>query len=339
MSALFSLSAILSGFNLPGGLHRRPRRLNVLILLFLLGGLLACGSNERGPEEEAGADTTELATTRELPPAGEAAPPCPVAGSMLEGNWFHASQEGLLLAIVADSTTFDQELGPSHRVLEIYDTESCAQVERHVLPVTRSPDFAYLIAEITYNNNSRIVGLKGFDVIYAYDVETRRLLPRMEPKYKNERIAVDAQSGMIHRLEVWENFLVGYAEDFGAFVFDLRDKADPKAVLPFAEYLTPSGRYASLFLLPSGNRLQALLPLNGQAPSDFAINPLFEKPQPLSTNVSKSALDNRFIVLRLQDEQRRAVAVDMLERKRVALPAELQTATTQNILEWLREEG
>lgn len=330
-------SALLPIWNSPLDLQRFTGHIKLFILFITLAGLAGCGNGDAGTEEATATDTLKTENTRNLPSTPKAGPPCPLTGSMLEGNWFYARREGLLLAVIADSTTFDQELGPSHRVLEIYDTETCEQVERHVLPVNKSPDFAYQIAEITYNNNSRIVGLKSFDVIYAYDVEERRMLSRMQPQYKNERIAVDAQSGMIQRLEVWENFLVGYAQDYGAFVFDLREKSDPAPVLPFAEYRTSSERYASLFLLPSGSRYQALLPLNGEAPSDFAINPLFETPQPLSTNVSESALDNRFIILRRQGGQRRAFAVDMQQRKRIPLPPELRTAGTREILEWIRQ--
>ena len=57
-----------------------------------------------------------------------------------------------------------------------------------MLPVDVSPDFPYfIIAEITYNNNSQLVAIHGFKLIYIYDVENRSLLPQLQPQYLSER--------------------------------------------------------------------------------------------------------------------------------------------------------
>ncbi len=316
-------------------------RLPVLIISLLLTGFAASCSGEEASGEAASRPEGDTITTssRNLPTAEPAAPPCSVEGELLPGNWRQVNQSRLFLALIADSTTYEEPYGPSHRVLMLYDTVSCQPVDRQVLPVNRAPDYAYQIADIIYNNNSRLVAIRGFDVIYCYNPADRRLLPPLTPRFKAGRHAVDAQSGMIRRVEVWENFLVGYAQDFGAFAFDLRNPTNPEPVLPFAEYEIPEDGYASLFLLPSGNRYQILLPEYAPSINQFEVNPLLERPRPVSTNVPEGALDNRFLVLRLLEEDRPALAIDMLERRRVELPAGLRTAAATKILEWLRQNS
>ena len=53
------------------------------------------------------------------------------------------------------------------------------------------------------------------------------------------------------------------------------------------------------------------------------------------TNVSNSARNNRFLVLRNQEKQ--AIAFDLQERKKVDLPAELRQSATKDILDWLKK--
>lgn len=313
-------------------------RFAVLLTILLLAGFAtACGGDE-APGEEVNnvTEDTSAMTRRSLTNGAPAPPPCPVAGELLPENWRMINQSDLFLAVVADSTTYEEPYGAGHRVLVLYDTSSCEQLDRQVLPVNRAPDYAYQIAEIIYNNNSRLVALRGFDVLYAYDVAQRKLLPQLSPRFKSERPAVDAQSGMIRRVEVWENFLIGYAQDYGVFVFDLRTPSIPEAVLPLAEYRAPDNGYASLFLLPSGDRYQLLLPDYNPTAERFAVTPLLEEPRTVSTNVPESARNNRFLVLRTTGDDRTAIAIDMLQRRRVELPAELQTASTGEILEWLK---
>jgi hypothetical protein len=295
---------------------------------FLL--LSACGESAPGDAADTGeADTT--ATQRGLTEA-PAVPPCQVEGRLLEDNWLHLREKELLLAIVADSTTRSENLGPSHRVLEIYDASTCEPLERHILPVNKAADYAYQIAQITYNNESQLVGLHAFDAIYVYDVANRRLLPELKPAYKAERYGVDAQSGQIQRLEVWEHYLVGYAQDFGAFVFDFSDKRNPRPVLPFADYPTPEDEFHSLFLLPSDSEYQALLPVYRQASDDFEVNPLLPEPAPV--DLAQSVIEDRYAVLRLEPG---ALAVDLQQRQRVPLPPDLETMPMEEIVQWLRE--
>lgn len=316
-----------------------------IALPFLFGICLfafaSCGGDASSSQQQGDNTASDTSAT-----AGEGVPEsynqnhnCQVSGEILEGNQFWAREQGILVVVKADSTTLDADYGPGHRILEVYDTKGCSRIERQVLPVDVSPDFPYYIAEITYNNNSNLVAVHGFNLIYIYDVENRRLLPQLKPQYLSKRYGVDAQSGMIQRLEVWEKYLAGFARDYGSFAFDLGDKQNPKPVLPFSEYEMETQVFRSLFLLESQGGYQAIMPSFNYEADEFSINPAFEAPIALNTDVQKSARNNRFLVLRQANQEKSAVAFDLKNLKRVALPANIATQQTKNILDWLKQNG
>ncbi len=309
------------------------------LLPFALGMSLlvfqACGdgtSSGQQSEAENGSDTTDIAGSPALPASHD----CQPGGEILEGNQFWSRDLELLLVIKADETTLDENLGASHRILEVYDTKDCSLVQRQELPVNVSPDFPYYLAEINYNNTSKLIAVKGFSNIYLYDLGNRQLLPQIQAQFLKARYAVDAQSGMIQRLEVWEDYLVGYAQDYGSFAFDLSQSGQLKPVLPFAEYEREEQFY-SLFLFASGTGYQVILPDYNREANEFSINPAFKKPLELNLDVAKSARNNRYLILRQTDEARTPHAFDLLKRQRVELPANIASQQTQAILAWMRQ--
>ncbi|MCB0559333.1 MAG: hypothetical protein H6573_12675 [Lewinellaceae bacterium] len=320
-----------------------------ILLPFFIGACLitltSCGGEAPSSQQQQTAETDTAGTTEDGNPAGyentqlRAQHDCQVPGEILEGNQFWIREQETLVVVKADSSTLDADYGPSHRILEVYDTKTCNRIERKVLPVDVSPDFPYYIADITYNNNSQLVAIHGFNFIYLYDLENRRLLPQLKPQYMTERSGVDAQSGMIQRLEVWEKYLVGYARDYGSFVFDLSDKQNPKPVLAFAEYEVQTQVFHSLFLLESQNGYQAIMPSFSYETNEFSINPAFDVPIALNTDVPKSARNNRFLVLRQANEAKTALAFDLKSREAVSLPANIATQQTKNVLDWLKQNG
>lgn len=308
-----------------------------IMLAFALIGAIACGSDKSSSNQEttaeAGADSTAAPRSMEE----RAILNCTIPGTILEGNQFWVRDAEVLVAIVADSSTYSEELqAEGHRILEVFDTKNCQRISRQVLPVDGSADFPYFIAEITYNNVTQIVAIRGNSTLYAYDVAGRKLLPKMTPQFRSQRFGVDAQSGQIMRLEVWENYLMGYAQDYGTFAFDLKDKQNPKAILPIAEYEINESNYAPLFLLTTQNDgVQAIMPEYNRETQEFAIHPAFEQPMNLKTDVQRSATNNRYLVLR-EEGSNNAVAFDLEKHERVELPANMVSQSTQQVLTWMR---
>ena len=277
-------------------------------LAFLwLAGFAAC-TTDPAPNNgitsptSTGTDTTGQAATDATPtPAEPARPTCKLVGSVLEGNMFWAGADGRFVVISAEKETEDKELGESHRILTVYDG-SCKQLFREVLPVNFSADYPYYLSEITYNKVSKQVGIRGWYNFYVLDLATLKLSAPLTPKFLNERYAEDAQSGAIKRMELWENYLVGFAASKGPFVYDISDTAKPTPVLPLAEFPIVKGeQYNSLFLLKSSdasNGYQAMSPDYDYDKEVLSLNILFEKPMDFNPVINKSFKNNRFILLK-----------------------------------------
>lgn len=315
--------------------------LSPLFLLIALLTMVACtdtGTSSSSSETS----TTEDSTS--TPPEEYAAPTlsppeCQVNGEVLDGNRVWIKSPDVLAVIKADESTATEGMGPSHRILEILDGRSCEQKFQATLPVNTSPDFPYYIAEVQYNSISNIIGIQGFYKVMICDLEQNYKLTELKPEFFLEREYDDPQSGMVQRLEVWEDYLLGYTQDLGAFAFDLSDRNAPKAVLPFAEWQDPdNSRYHSMFLLPTEGGVQAILPFYDAEEDNFMIYPLFDQPQQVSDQVTKSARNNQFLVLRQQNEGRTPIAIDLGARDLVDLPANVATKNTQEIIKWMRAQ-
>lgn len=266
-----------------------------------------------------------------------AEPECAVKGKVLPTNKLWLPKRNLLAYILADSTTYTEQHGDGHRVFSLVDATSCAIVDRHVLPATINADYAYYLPKINYNKTSELIAIRGPENVYCYDLETREMSPKLSPKFDLERLAEDAQSGVIQRIELWENYLVGYAQDKGVFVFDLTNKEKPKAIMPIAEYEVSDSEYASLFALPTdeGNE-QLILPYFQFDGNEFIVNPLLDQPAKVNLTIAKSAKNNRFIVLRMNDDEKTPIAIDMKQYKAQVIPAEMLSKTTQDIIKWMK---
>jgi hypothetical protein len=314
-----------------------------LLAIFLF--FIACENTTPGSQGgTAVQDTTATEAIDTSGPPSPSKPNCQLKGTLLDGNQFWAKNENKIVAISAEEETKDPNLGDSHRILTVYDGSNCQQAFREVLPVNFSADFPYFLSEITYNNISKVIAIRGFEKVYIFDIANNRLIGPLVPKFLNQRYAEDAQSGMITRLEVWENFLIGHATSMGPFVFDLSDPAKPAPVLPAAEYELEKGQlYNSLFLLKSMDAAdghQALLPLFDADTGDFSINALFEKPKKIETNIPKTFRNNRFLVLKELQEgtNSQPIAIDMGERKVFDLPAEVAKMKDTDIIAWMKKQ-
>ncbi len=276
-------------------------------------------------------------------PAAPVPPSCQLAGEVLDGNQRWLPQHRKLIRVAATAETRDPNLGESHRSFEVYD-DQCSLVFKKVLPIARSADFPYELSKIVYNKISGWLAIQGYDRFFLYNVITGELTGPFTPRFLNERYAEDAQSGRIERLEVWESYLVGYAVDEGAFVFDLSSE-QPRPILPLAEFTIEQGlRYNSLFALRSGeneDHYQLLIPVFDAENRSFSINPLLDKPLPVQTNINPAFRNNRFIVLKIKSDNGtpRPLAIDMLRAKRVPLPEDIARSSDTRIIEWMRNNA
>lgn len=317
------------------------------IILFLFFSLLSCtgdSNTQTGTNSNNGQDTTTIDTTETTTTPAPVKPDCQVAGTVLDGNQFWASSENLIVTIAADEETKDPELGDSHRILEVYDGSNCQRIYKEILPVNLSADYPYYLSDLTYNKVSHLIAIRGFDKIYVFDLARRKLSGPLVPKFLNERFTEDAQSGAISRMEVWENYLIGFAASVGPFVFDLRNPDKPEAVLPLAEYELEKGtRYNSLFLLKSldeSDGYQALLPTYDYDKGEFKINPLFQKPRNMEVNINKRFKNNRYLVLKelLGGTESAPVAIDMGKMTLVDLPADVAAKKDTEIIAWMKKQ-
>lgn len=313
--------------------------LSTSTVLFII--LLAFNACENAPSEENGSNEADVITEDSIqdqlttiekytPPL----PDCQPEGSIIEGNRFWADEEKLLIVIKADPSTEDVRLGESHRILEVYD-EHCQLIQKETLPINRSPDFPYHIASITYNNSNQLLAIYGFDVIRFYDIKNRKLSPAIQAAFPTGRYSVDAQSGMIEHLELWEQYLVGHARDQGGFVFDLTNSSAPEAVMPISEYEYEE-RFHSLFALKSDDGGQQLImPNYDKRHKVFEINVILDKPTLLNTDDIER--NDRFVVVSTIDDTL-PIAIDLLKRSSVDLPEVIMEKTSNEILNWMQNE-
>ncbi len=281
--------------------------------------------------EDSTSDTAEA--TPSLSP-----PECTINGEVLEGNQVWDSGLDLLAVIRADKDLANEDDILSHRIFEVLDGRTCETKFTTTLKENISPDYPYYLADIQYNAVNNYVGIQGHSTVYICDLANNFAMSELKPSYFTEREYADAQSGMILHLEVWEDYLLGYAQDCGPFAFNLNAEEDAQPILPFAEWQnTDDGRFHSLFLMPSGNGgQQVLLPHFDSDSSNFVITPVFDGPKALSTNIPTSARNNRFLVLRGEGNADQVFPIDMKQRQLIELPAEVAQQATQDILEWMR---
>lgn len=238
---------------------------------------------------------------------------------------------------MADSSTRHSVLGESHRILEVYDAASCERLQRTVLPVDQSPDFPYTLAQINYSSSVQLLAIRGSTRFYLYDLAEQQLSAPIQPAFAQARYGVDAQSGHIVQLEVWENYLIGHAQDYGSFVFQIEADLSPKAILPLAEHERETQVFHQAFLLESDTGQQLLLPAYDRRSNTFRINPVFAKPVPLMKDTKRTSASSRFLLLREASGQQ-PILLDLQTRQRLSLPTGLQAQSNSEIMAWAEKQ-
>ncbi|MEL6660050.1 MAG: hypothetical protein AAFY48_12335 [Bacteroidota bacterium] len=315
------------------------RSLSLFVGVLLFSIVTSCGdpapSTSSTTEPTSSERSIDDQTPEEPVEPSLAAPDCTVEGEVLDGNRVWLPSADVLAVIKAGEAT--EGYGPSHRTLQLLDGRSCETKFETTLPDNSSPDYPYYIAEVQYNTLSNLIGIRGFYKVLICDMDNDYAISALDPEYFTEREYDDSQTGMVQRLEVWEDYLLGYAQDCGPFAFDLSDATNPKAVIPFAEWQNAEdGAFHSLFLLPTEGGVQGILPSFDPEEDAFTLHPLFEAPMTVSQQVQESARNNKFLVLRQTDPDRTPVAINLATRELMNLPDNLIKSSTQDILSWMR---
>jgi hypothetical protein len=314
---------------------------NLVVFSFFLIMGASCNQTEQPPTSPTPDEQPRLDTF--VPASPSVVTSCVSSGEVLDGNAIHTQRAGLLVCVAADSTQSAETGVPEHRVLEVYNTkDNCQLVDRIMLPEGPYPEYPYYLAEINYNSARQLVGVKGFDQIFCYDLAARKLMDPLTPAYLSERPLTDAQSGQILHLEVWEEYLIGYAEDMGVFVFDLKQEEGPEPLLPVAEYQSAEAGIQALFLLPSvGNSFQAILPVYDINDQALIVYPLFRNPVLMNAGAASVQAGGQMVILNAvrpsESETGEKVIVDLDTRSLLKLPDNLQQATNKKITAWWQE--
>ncbi len=310
---------------------------NYLIPMLSLLALLGCdqGATSGSAETQStGISTNDEITTVIAEPDNS---PCVPDAKILEGNkeWLRSSN--LIISILADSTTYDEELGDSHRVLSLFDTRSCKEISRELLPVNISPDYAYQLADISFHRSYQMIAIKGMEEIYCYDVAERQLSQPFRPRYLTEKFREDAQSGTIQWLEVWEDYMLGYASDFGPFAFKISEERRIEPLLPLVEYGTVEG-YTGLFICGVGKGLsQVLLPIYDRDERELELRTVFDQPRAVNLTKSKVNLADGYFLLGEDQSSGAPLIVDLQKARLLELPKNLNTKDERAVNEWLNK--
>ena len=129
---------------------------------------------------------------------------------------------------------------------------------------------------------------------------------------------------------------MGYAQDFGAFAFDLTNKKSVNSVDPVAEFpdADESNSITPCFFL----RLKLEIPgCNPAMEEELTLKTLFRTPISLDPSLSKSARNNRFLIFNiLNTNPVKRVAIDMSKTEKVHLPNDISIRKNSEILGWLK---
>ena len=314
------------------------------IMLSLL--LFACSSTN---DTSTPTDTQEE-TVDSLGQASEAATQfhnCTLKRKTLQENEWWIKERGVLITIAADSTTFDKASNAdSHRIVEVYKTADCSKIFQQTLPVNMSPDFAYYLAKGEFDSLNQLVLIRGFDRCYAYSVVENRLIGPLKPKFSPDKLAGDAGSGSISDTRMLGNYLFGYAMDMGPFAFDLRDKNNPKAIMPLREFIAEEGGDMRGFYLVevTRGRYQAVIPVfnyESVESGGLRLATLFDQPRAIIPGKVNATKDNRFVLLKEQQSQGakpQPIGIDLEKAALFTLPNKAADMTEHDLLKVMKGE-
>jgi len=294
--------------------------------IFLIGLLLfAFACNEEAASSNVNSSDKPQSVTKEN--KLKRPPNCKLSGKVLNKNQLWLKEHQQLFCIAATKSTKDKQFGNSHRMVQVIGAD-CNLLFEQELPVNRSPDFPYYIADINYSHQNRLIAIKGFDKIYCYDAERKKMLAPLQPQFANAEL-IDAQSGRILHLELWEQYLVGFAQDLGTFVFDLNEPEKASPVIPM------TANTASLFALSSeDNLVQIIAPRYDIQKKTFEVNPLLEEPEAIDTQTTILDNQKKYAIVSAADKK---ILIDLSKQTSRVIPNNIQNKKDKEIFNWAKQ--
>ncbi len=260
---------------------------------------------------------------------------CKTNNKTLPENILALPQLGVTAFVGANQSTLDKDLGDSHRVFEVKSAATCEVVFSQTLPINVSADFPYYLAKEACNEEQGWIGIRGFQTATVFEVPTKKLYSDLKPKFATNRPAADATSGMISNLFFDQNYLYGYAVDFGVFAFDMKKNGSPN--ISIAEY-----GETQLFGFERGqNQVDLLIPIvtfdeNGNL--DLNMKNIFERPIRINPALKFKFNNGKFILFKEKGGggPTNHLVVDMEKKERLQLPEEVAKSSIKEVIAYLR---
>ncbi len=256
-------------------------RLLYIIIAAALLNVLSCGPQKPSPDKK------------------QVQAACLPADSLSDDHYFHSQPTGQVIRILPDSAQ-----NGAFRKLEILEAEDCSLQREHWLPSDADDPTSYRLADLEYNSAYHFLGIAGDGQLFCYRLDSLKLIGPFKPEFSHPTVMEDAQSGQIQRLELWEEFLLGYMEDYGPFAYDLRPFPEPSPILPFREWRTEDGQYHSLFLFPGREEgfYQPLVPIYDQQANTINLEVFFPEPVFIDPDEQPEPTDDSPIVKLIHSE-------------------------------------
>lgn len=260
---------------------------------------------------------------------------CKTTNKILPENILELHAQNVTAFIGANDTTLDKDMGESHRIFEVKSGPNCEVVFSETLPVNMSPDFPYYLSKEASNEKLGLIGIRGFQNAVAYDVPTKKLYADLKPKFLTEREAADATSGMISNLFFDQNYLYGYAVDFGVFGFDMKKNGSPQ--LPIAEF----GETQLFGFEREKNHVDIMIPIvtfNEDGSLDLKMKNIFERTIRINPALKFKFHNGKYILFKekMGTAPTNHLVVDMDKKERLDLPKEIAESSIQKVMEYLK---
>ncbi len=252
---------------------------------------------------------------------------------MLPGNSFDKFPP-YLLTIAA----YPDEVTTAHRFVDLYDRQTCRRIAHELLPVDGSDDYPYYLANLQYIRFTRVAGIRGDRTVIGFDIDKRAALPPVTPDFGKLGRATGPDFGRIVHLEALEQFLIGYAQEAGSFIYRIEngklDQLQPLATGPALGEEAP----LRLFILDHRQDGTSYLcvPTYDMNEGSFRPDMLFPSAVNLRPGAAKQ-LGKNFAKVQLSDGT--LYLIDLRNGRLLDTPAGMQSADDKSLLDYAANIG